>query len=71
MSIDHAHNYLLHPDNHCDAQVVIGGVKVPASGKLSAMLLSLFDDADTECDIDVIIRPDQKGAEKESMPNIA
>jgi hypothetical protein len=65
MPIEHAHSYLLHAGKNPEtAASEIGGVKVPATGKLAEMLQGLFASGDTECDIDVIFRPDSNGAQK-------
>lgn len=61
MAVTQIHSFLVHPSKGIDEQPQIGGTKVPQGGQLYEMLSSIYAKASTECDIDVLFRPDDQG----------
>lgn len=65
MAIEHAHSYLVHPGRGQDEQRDVSGVAVPtqsAGDKVTRLVASLFDTAEKECNLDILFRPDSRGA---------
>jgi hypothetical protein len=62
MAIEKIHSYLVHPSRGVEEQPDIGGVEVPGSGRLGAMLARVFDQAPTECSISIVFRNRDDGA---------
>jgi hypothetical protein len=63
MALKHIHSLLIHPAKGEDEQPDIGGTSVPLSGKLGEMLRSVYDRARSECDIEIVFRRDDSGAQ--------
>lgn len=57
MPLLHAHSFLVHPGKNDEEQEPIGGVTIPRRNRVFAMLSTLYDNADEECDIDIVFRP--------------
>lgn len=64
MAITHIHSYLVHPGKHLEEQPTITGAAVPLKGKLFDMLRAMYDDAELECDIEIIFRPAADGSQQ-------
>ena len=58
------HSFLVHPSKSEDTQPIIGGVRIPSSGKLFDMLSKLYTGAPTECDIEIQFRPMDDGRQE-------
>lgn len=61
MAVSQIHSFLVHPAKGVEEQPQIGGTKVPHRGQLYEMLASIYAKAPSECDIDVLFRPDDQG----------
>ena len=61
MAVSQIHRFLVHPAKRVEEQPQIGGTQVPKRGQLYEMLASIYAKAPTECDIDVLFRPDDQG----------
>ncbi len=59
MEISLIYSYLVNPSKHEKEQPIIGGVKIPLSGKLFKMLNEIFIKADTECSIPICFIPEK------------
>jgi hypothetical protein len=64
MSISRIHSFLVHPRNDENKPADIGGVEVPHTGRLFEMLSRLDTGAESECDIDIMFRPQEDGTQQ-------
>lgn len=64
MPITRIHSFLVHPSKHEERQPQISGVEVPYVGRLFEMLSSLDTGAESECDIEIMFRPQDDGAQQ-------
>lgn len=64
MSITRIHSFLVHPSKHEERQPSISGVEVPHAGRLFEMLSRLDTGAESECDIDIMFRPQDDGTQQ-------
>ena len=61
MEIKNAFSFLVYPGKGLAEQPVVGGAKIPLSGKLFKMLSDLFAQADDECKIDICFTSQEEG----------
>ena len=61
MPIEQMHSFLVHPSKNADEQPGISGTRIPHAGPLYEMLAEVYERARTECDIDIVFRPDAEG----------
>ena len=59
MEISLIYSYLVYPSKNEKEQPIIGGVKIPLSGKLFKMLNEVFIKADKECNIPICFIPEK------------
>jgi hypothetical protein len=64
MSIEQIHSFLVHPAKHEEEQPEISGAELSHSGQLYTMLERLFERATTECDIEIVFRPNNEGEQQ-------
>jgi hypothetical protein len=64
MPIDQVHSFLVHPGKSEEEQPYVLGTRVPARGKLFDMVSDLFEDAEHECDIEIVFRPSSDGQQQ-------
>lgn len=63
MPIESLHCYLVHPSKGEEEQPEIRGASVPLRGKLFQMLNRMYEEAETECDIEIVFRPSLDGSQ--------
>jgi hypothetical protein len=63
MPIENLHCYLVHPSKNEEEQPEIRGAGVPLRGKLFQMLSRMYEEAETECDIESVFRPSLDGSQ--------
>ncbi len=56
MPIVNAHSFLVHPGKNDEDQIEIGGVAIRPGNRVFTMLSALYEQADDECDIDIVFR---------------
>lgn len=61
MNISAIHSFLVQAAKHLDPQPTASGTKVPMQGQLFSMLQDLCNRAPTECDVEIMFRPNQDG----------
>lgn len=61
MPIEHIHSFLVHPSKHAEEQPEISGTPISHRGKLYKMLSEVYARAPTECNIEIVFRPDKDG----------
>jgi hypothetical protein len=64
VSITRIHSYLVHPSKHDEEPPVVGGVELPQTGKMFAMLKRLMEGSRKECDIAIVFRPSADGKQQ-------
>lgn len=64
MPIIHAHSFLVHPGKKDKDQLAISGVAVPRRDMVFNMLSRLYDDADRECNIEIMFRHSADGRQE-------
>ncbi len=64
MPIERVHSYLVHPSKHDEEQPAVSGAQIPRHGSLYAMLMSVFNRAHEECDIEIVFRPRDDGVQQ-------
>lgn len=62
--ITRIHSYLVHPSKREEKPPVVGGVELPHTGKMFAMLARLVNEARKECDIAIMFRPRTDGTQQ-------
>lgn len=70
MPLERVHSFLVHPSKNEEEQPKIGGTTVPRSGQLGNMLSNVYNRASTECDIDIVFRPDENGRQRNECRNL-
>lgn len=63
MQISEIFSFLVHPSKHEDEQPDIGGAKLPLDGNLYYMLLSVFEQATNDCNIEIVFLPSSDGTQ--------
>jgi hypothetical protein len=58
------HSYLVHPSKNEKQPPVVGGVELPHTGKMFAMLERLKNEARKDCDIAIVFRPKADGTQQ-------
>ena len=61
MKISAIHSFLVQAAKHLDPQPTASGTRVPMQGQLFSMLQDLCDRAPTECDVEIMFRPNEEG----------
>ena len=56
MQLQTIHCFLTHPGKHMAEQPTIGGTSVANTGKLHSMLKGIYDTADSDCHIDILLQ---------------
>ena len=64
MALEHVHSFLVHPSKGEQEQPPIGGTSVRLPGPLGKMLVDVFERASTECDIEIVFRPNDAGEQR-------
>jgi hypothetical protein len=67
VAIEHIHTFLVHPHKGAKKKPKINGTEVKREGTMLDLLRGIYDNADTECDIDITFRPASDGAQKKRM----
>lgn len=62
--IEAIHSFLVHPAKHLEQQPEISGTDIPLEGSLFDMLMGVFDRSQSECEIEIVFRPDNKGQQQ-------
>jgi len=69
MKIDSIFSFLAFPSKNEDAQPLIGGAKIPKTGKLYDMLNGIYAKCDTECNIAICFEPEKNGKQNNECRN--
>lgn len=70
MPIEHVHSFLVHPSKNAEEQPPISGARIPLQGKLFQMLSALYGQAERECEIEIVFRPDKDGQQNNQCRNL-
>lgn len=70
MPIQTIHTYLVHPAKGVTAPPPVGGTEVPLGGKMFSLLQGVYDDAERECDIDIVFNPSPSGKQTNPCRNL-
>jgi len=64
MTVTSIHSFLVQPGKHLDPQPTVSGTAVAARGGLHSMLSELFTRTPSECDIEIVFRPNDAGQQQ-------
>lgn len=64
MPVEAIYSFLVHPAKNADNPPEISGTQIPRFGSLYEMLISVFERAPRECNIEIIFRPDDNGRQR-------
>lgn len=70
MPIERIYSYLVLPTKNEEEQPVVSGVEISPADGVHSLLVSVFERAHAECDIEIVFRPDADGQQNNEIRDL-